>query len=113
MRFVAELNRLVADIVPRHLVFVVLQTHRVRDDFHTVVERAVRLYVDVFKPVPIRLIENQLRIFTVLSAIVNFELNPEESLAVAVKQRVGLVAVIVNCAAIVLLIAVVTVLCFM
>ena len=109
MRFVAELHSLVADIVPRHLVLVIIERHRVRDNLHTVVQRAVGLYVDVLETVPIRLIENQLGIFTVFSALVNFKFNTEKTLAVAVKQRVGLVAVIVDCAAIVLLIAVVAV----
>ena len=90
MRFVAELNRLVTDIVPRHLVFVIVERHRVCDDFHSIVQRAVRLYVNVLKPVPIRLVENQLRVFTVFPALVNFELNTEKALAVAVKQGSGL-----------------------
>ena len=48
MGTIAHVNSLLKDIVPVHLIQMIVKSHRVRDDFKTVIETAVALAVDMF-----------------------------------------------------------------
>ncbi len=95
MAVISEPERFRNHIMPRHLIAVIVEGHGVGDDLHSVVKRAVRLYVDLLvKRIPD--VKDLVRLFAVLSAAVNFKLNAEEARTFSVENGCGLVGIVVD-----------------
>ncbi len=92
---IAEPERLFHDAFPRHLIAVMVEGHRVGDDFHSIVKRAVRLYVDLFVK-RISDVKDLVSLFAVLPSAVDFKLYTEETRTFSVENGRGLVGIVVD-----------------
>ena len=80
---------------PRHFSQMVLERHRVGDEFQPFIQTAVCLDVEIFS-ILVRDVEQLLRIAVNRTAVVDFKLNAEMTQAFAVEYKVGRIAVFVN-----------------
>ena len=87
--------RFAKDFCPRHFSQMVLKRHRMSDKLQAFIQATVRLDVQVFG-IGVRDVKELLRIAVDCAAVINFELNAEMTQTLAMKNKVGRVAVFVN-----------------
>ena len=94
MRAIAQIYRLFHYLLPAEL-FVIIKGHRMRYQLHAVVERAVAFDVDMLL-VLIGDSEKFVGIIAVFSCSVDFKLNTEISVRIAIEYRLGFVSVVMD-----------------
>ena len=95
MAQISHALRLAKDFRPRHFIQMVCKCHWVRDEFQTIVQAAVRLDAQIFR-VRIGDVQQFFGIVTVCAAVVDFQCYAEVPQTLAVENKVGRVAVLVN-----------------
>ena len=87
--------RFTQHLCPRHFSQMVLERHRVGDEFQPFIQTAVCLDVEIFS-VLVRDVEQLLRVAVYCAAVIDFELNTKVPQALAMKHKIRRVAVFVN-----------------
>ena len=95
MTEIAHALRLAEDFRPRHFIQMVLKLHRMSDKLQAFIQATVRLDVQVFG-VGVRDVKELLRIAVDCTAVIDFKLNAEVPQPLAMKHKVGRVAVFVD-----------------
>jgi len=93
------------NLLPGHLVLMKIQRHRVSDNFHTIVQGAIRLDVDV-TALTIADIQQCLSLLVIFSAVINFKLYAEAAGTIAVEYRLRLIGIFLNGVAAMILVTV-------
>ena len=95
MAQISHALRFTENFRPRHFVQMVFERHRMSDKLKTFIQATVRFDVEIFG-VGVRNIEQFLRVAVYRTAVINFELNAEMPQTLAVKNKIGRIAVFVN-----------------